>query len=182
MHSLDVVNHMRKVIEQVINQSLDTIRTTKDTEVRSQCMHTAKALAFVANKISLITHGTVDKVNAAVTDAFVGKETSVRILKTHKISVPYVPDVDGDEMMYILRKRLQYLVRNELDMARKWVIELDIPSKLSESMDVIDKYMLFAETVQLLSKYDIDHTRAVQNACRHGNFSLNAIQYHLRGA
>lgn len=181
MHSLDVVNNMRKNIEQIVNQSLDTIRTTTDPDLRFQCMQTAKTLAFVANKISIVTHGTVDKINAAVTDAFVGKEVSVRILKTHKTSTPYIPDVDGDEMMYMLRKRLQYLVRYELDMVRKWVIELDMPFKLSESMDMIDKYMLFAEKTQLLPQCDIDHTRAVQNACRHGNFSLNTIQYHLRG-
>jgi hypothetical protein len=48
-------------------------------------------------------------------------------------------------------------------------------------MNVIDTYMIFAEKLQLLSECDIEHTRAVQNACRKGNFSLNEIRYHLRG-
>lgn len=180
MNSLDVVNRLRTDIQRLVNQSLDIMRTA-DTDAKFQHRIKAKTLAHVANKISLISHGMVDRIYAATTDAAVGKEVSVRIQKTHKISDPYIPNVDGDEMMYILRKRLQYLVRYEFELARKWVVQMKLPTNMHECMNAIDAYMLFAEELKLLSECDIQHTRAVQNACRQGNFSIININYHLRG-
>ena len=180
MTSLDIINQLRKEIERLVNQSLDIMRIA-DADTRFQHRMKAKTLAHVANKISLISHGMVDKIYAATTDAAVGKEVSVCIQKTHKTSTPYIPNVDGDEMMYILRKRLQYLVRYEFELARKWVVQMELPTNMHECMNAIDAYMLFAEELKLLPECDIQHTRAVQNACRQGNFSIININYHLRG-
>lgn len=179
MTSLDTVNELRSNIERIINRYLHEMLTA-DSESRFNHRATIQAIAFVANKIALIPHTIVDKITDAATDASVGKDVSIRIRHTHKIS-SYIPDVDGDEMMCMLRKRLQLLVRYELDLGRKWIVDLNLPQRFEDCMDVIDKYMLFAEKLQLLPEYDIEHTRAAQNACRKGNFSLNEICYHLKG-
>lgn len=180
MNSLDVVNQLRKDIESIVNQSIN-IMLTADADIKFQHRMKIKDLAHVANKISLISHGMVTKIYNAATDAAVGKAVTIRIQKTHKTSAPYIPAVDGDEMIYILRKRLQYLVRYEFELARKWVIQMRLPSNMHECMNTIDAYMLFAEELKLLPECDIQHTRAVQNACRQGNFSIININYHLRG-
>lgn len=179
MTSLHAVNDLRTNLERIINDNLRTMLTA-DADTRFRLRIETKQLAFVANKISLITHGVVDKVYDATNAAIVGKEAHVYVRHTHKTS-SYIPDVDYDEMMYMLRKRLQYLVRYELDMARKWVIDFNLPTRIHECMEMIDQYMLFAEKLELLEECDIQHTRAVQEACRKGNFSLNTIKYHLRG-
>ncbi len=179
MTSLHAINDVRTQLEDIINQSLKIMRTA-DAETRFQHRTTARTLIRIANKLSIVTHGIVDKVDDATNAAAVGKDASITLRHTHKYS-SYIPEVDYDEMMYMLRKRLQYLVRYELDMARKWAIDLGLPSHMSECMQAIDNYMMFAEKLNLLTEYDINHTRAVQNACRKGNFSLNTIKYNLRG-
>lgn len=179
MTGLNVVNDLRTDLERIVNESLQMMLKS-DAQTRFQLRDDIKTLAFVANKLALISHTIVDKINDATTDASVGKDVSIQIRHTHKTS-SYVPDVDGAEMMYILRKRLQHLVRYEFDLARKWIIDFNLPQRFEECMNVIDTYMIFAEKLQLLSDYDIEHTRTVQNACRKGNFSLITIQYRLRG-
>jgi hypothetical protein len=179
MTGLNVVNDLRTDLERIVNESLQMMLKS-DAQTRFQLRDDIKTLAFVSNKLALISHTMVDKINDATTDASVGKDVSIRIRHAHKTS-SYVPDVDGAEMMYILRKRLQHLVRYEFDLARKWIIDFNLPQRFEECMNVIDTYMIFAEKLQLLSECDIEHTRAVQNACRKGNFSLNEIRYHLRG-
>ncbi len=179
MTSLDVVNGLRKELEKNINQMLNEMLTA-NSDACFALRTKIKTLVFVANKLSLVKHTVVDKVYDATTTASAGKPTSIRIQQTHKYSA-YVPDVDADEMMYLIRKRLQYLVRYELDMARKWTIEVNLPFQMTECMQSIDAYMLFAKELQVLPECDIEHTKAVQDACRKGNFSLNTIQYHVRG-
>lgn len=179
MTSLHAVNDLRTELERLINESLRSMLTA-DSDTRFRLRTEMQTLIWVANKISIVQHTVVDKVKDAATDAAVGKESHVYLRHTHKYS-SYIPEVDYDEMLYILRKRLQYLVRYEFDLARKWVVTFNLPTRVHECMEVVDKYMLFAEKLDLLTEHDIEHTRKVQNACLAGNFSLNTIKYHLDG-
>jgi hypothetical protein len=179
MTSLHAINDLRTELERLINESL-RLMPTADADTRFRLRTEMEALIWVANKIAIVQHTIVDKVKASATDAAVGKEAHVYLRHTHKYS-SYIPEVDDEEMLYILRKRLQHLVRYELELARKWVVTFNLPTRVQDCMEVVDKYMLFAEKLGLLSEYDIEHTRKVQNACLAGNFSLNTIKYHLDG-